>query len=216
MRTNERTAVVAPTLVLVPYRPEHVTKYHGWMTDPDLLNLTASEPLTLAQEIDMQQKWHMDEDKLTFIVLARPHPSVPLITSDDIRKHCPMIGDVNLFFKPGDAETESEVECEVMIAEPAYRRNGHGHTALRLLLLYASAPPLAVNPRNFVARIGAKNEPSIALFKKLGFALTKYVEAFDEVEMRFGHGRSERQSGIGREFWMGGGIGPELDVREFD
>ena len=58
----------------------------------------------------------LGETELTFIVLARPQPSIPLVTSDDIRKYCPMAGDVNLFFKPGDSETEPEVECEVMIA----------------------------------------------------------------------------------------------------
>ena len=34
-------------------------------------------------------------------------------------------------------------------------------------------------------RIGEKNEPSIKLFEKLGFAITKRVAVFEEVEMRF-------------------------------
>lgn len=41
-------------VVLVPYREEHVEKYHQWMSDPRLLQLTASEPLTLAEEYEMQ------------------------------------------------------------------------------------------------------------------------------------------------------------------
>lgn len=36
-----------------------------------------------------------------------------------------------------------------------------------------------------MARIGEKNEPSIRLFEKLGFAVTKRVAVFEEVEMRY-------------------------------
>jgi len=34
-------------LSLRPYLREYVGKYHGWMCDEELLELTASEPLTL-------------------------------------------------------------------------------------------------------------------------------------------------------------------------
>ncbi|KAG8926049.1 hypothetical protein FRC03_011146 [Tulasnella sp. 419] len=201
MRINQRTALVGNSVVLVPYRSEHVQTYHRWMTDPNLLKLTASEPLTLEQEFEMQQKWRVDDDKLTFIVLARPPTSLPNNTQspemneNDI-KDCPMIGDVNLFFNrnpllpieesPGD---ELEVECEVMIAEPAYRRKGLALAALKLLLNYASSPsqPLKISPRHFLARISATNEPSISLFSKLGFVKSKYVEVFDELELRWCH-----------------------------
>lgn len=39
--------------------------------DPALLEATASEPLTLDEELDMQRDWRDDADKCTFIVLAR-------------------------------------------------------------------------------------------------------------------------------------------------
>jgi len=46
--------------------------------------------------------------------------------------------------------------------------------------------PLPIlNPTKFVARISQSNEGSIALFKKLGFFVTKTVEVFGEVEMRY-------------------------------
>jgi len=58
-------------VVLVPYRPEHVTKYHEWMLDPHLLFMTASEPLSIQEEMDMQQSWRDDPNKCTFIVLSK-------------------------------------------------------------------------------------------------------------------------------------------------
>jgi hypothetical protein len=36
-----------------------------------------------------------------------------------------------------------------------------------------------------VARISASNEPSISLFRKLGFMTTKEANVFGEIEMRF-------------------------------
>lgn len=72
--------------------------------------------------------------------------------------------------------------------EPDFRRRGFAQTALHLMLSYATAPtspaPLPVRKDSFVVRIGDKNEPSIRLFEKLGFRITKHVEVFEEVEMR--------------------------------
>lgn len=91
--------------------------------------------------------------ELTFIILARPDPSVPLVTSSDIRNHCPMIGDVNLFFKPGDSELEPEVECEVMIAGtwPFFPR------ALRMSVLTCANPRYQNQP---IAERALATQPS--------------------------------------------------------
>ena len=38
---------------------------------PLLLELTLSEPLTLDEEVRMQEEWHRDERKCTLVILAR-------------------------------------------------------------------------------------------------------------------------------------------------
>ncbi|EKM60317.1 uncharacterized protein PHACADRAFT_132799 [Phanerochaete carnosa HHB-10118-sp] len=186
MRANENTMLVGGQVVLVPYRKEHVVKYHEWMACPELQELTASEPLTLEEEYEMQKKWQLDEDKLTFIVCAR---EIPAAESQDLRNALTMIGDVNLFLKGDKDDPEFEVEVEIMIAEPAYRRRGFASAALQTMLSYATASdspsPLPVPKERLVVRIGEKNEASIRLFEKLGFAITKRVAVFEEIEMRF-------------------------------
>lgn len=67
---NEHIALRGGRLTLVPYLPHHVTHYHRWMTNPDLLEATCSEPLTLEEEIANQAAWLQSDEKLTFIVLA--------------------------------------------------------------------------------------------------------------------------------------------------
>jgi len=161
------------------------------MQSTELRELTASEELTLEEEYSMQRSWQEDEDKLTFIVLARQlecsvqaddNDSEVLLTNDDI-KTLPMIGDVNLFLKHQRDDPDFEVECEVMIAEAAYRGQRRAHAALALLLSYAR-DTLSIRTESFVARIGASNVRSIALFSTLGFSVVRTVAVFDEVEMR--------------------------------
>ena len=54
-------------VILVPYMKEHVPKYHHWMQDPALLQATASEPLILEQEYDMQFSWTQDPFSMFFL-----------------------------------------------------------------------------------------------------------------------------------------------------
>ncbi|KAI0727042.1 acyl-CoA N-acyltransferase [Fomitopsis betulina] len=205
MRYNQNTVIVDPLVVLVPYRHEHVAKYHEWMQSTELQELTASEPLSLEQEYDMQRKWREDEDKLTFIILANESAEDATDNVDsDWLKTLPMVGDVNLFLKGDLCDEDFEAEVEIMVAEAAYRRRGLAHTVLQLFLSYATStasspsPPTAAagantNPASIppiprtrlVARIGMQNAPSIALFGKLGFVETKRVEVFGELEMRW-------------------------------
>jgi RimJ/RimL family protein N-acetyltransferase len=130
MKANYELCLSGENVILVPYRPEHVPTYHDWMTDPKLLELTSSEPLTLDEEVRMQEEWHRDEGKCTFVILARdlllhdvdigdddcvtpPPPSEVKVEEEGDRRSYPsligrtlhaMIGDVNLFLS--DVEEE--------------------------------------------------------------------------------------------------------------
>ncbi|KAF8801172.1 hypothetical protein BYT27DRAFT_7174504 [Phlegmacium glaucopus] len=285
MKANIKTILVGSKVVLVPYQSEHVLKYHEWMLDEELRSLTASEPLTLEEEYEMQQKWQLDEDKLTFIILA-PNPatskSIAAASLDELfhtnsglppthKRDLQMIGDVNIFLngaippprpspqvhlttssenstmssfqvsardRPSqsfievkdseeniDDDDDLQAEVEIMIAEPSFRRKGLALEALQLILGYATGEPqafavhnttttssqsdstsksssatpppaiyhrqnfddspLRIPPSCFVTRISDTNMPSIRLFEKLGFVITKRVEVFREVEMRY-------------------------------
>uniref|UniRef100_A0A8C3WEH8 N-acetyltransferase 9 n=1 Tax=Catagonus wagneri TaxID=51154 RepID=A0A8C3WEH8_9CETA len=130
MRLNQNTLLLGTKVVLVPYTPEHVPRYHEWMKSEELQRLTASEPLTLEQEYAMQRSWREDADKCTFIVLAaeawRGH-------SGPSEESC-MAGDVNLFLT--DLGDPSLGEIEVMIAEPSCRGRGLGTEAVLMMMAY--------------------------------------------------------------------------------
>ncbi|KDR73176.1 hypothetical protein GALMADRAFT_251761 [Galerina marginata CBS 339.88] len=244
MKANTDTVLIGSRVILVPYRSEHVPKYHEWMLDEELRSLTASEPLSLEEEYEMQEKWQLDEDKLTFIILSRqskdgttaelPEPPTKLLPTDDLIAGLPMVGDVNIFLhgvpphlhqqkgssavsdvsaSVGQQEESDEddfhAEVEIMIAESSFRRKGLAIEALQLMLGYATGQPpalfstvlpgsrspatarsiqdsrLKIPPECLITRISDTNFPSIRLFEKLGFEITKRVEVFQEVEMRF-------------------------------
>ncbi|TFK65946.1 hypothetical protein BDN72DRAFT_824024 [Pluteus cervinus] len=215
MKANANIVLYGKKVVLVPYESKHVPKYHEWMKSEELRTLTASEPLTLEEEFEMQRKWREDEDKLTFILLSLDEGGSPnfseseAITPQDSRlDSLPMIGDVNLFLKgtppllkppesirlEEDDEDSFEAEIEIMIAEPRYRRKGCALEALQLMLSYATQdsipppaplPPLPIQPESLVARVSDSNIPSIKLLEKLGFRVTKHVAVFSEIELRW-------------------------------
>ncbi|XP_076263663.1 microtubule-associated Nat9 isoform X3 [Rhynchophorus ferrugineus] len=113
MLINKYTVIKGRNIVLVPYREEHVLKYHEWMKSEELQKLTASEPLTLKEEYEMQKSWQKDENKCTFIVLEKDKYEQ---TGNEIDS---MIGDTNLFF--ATPEDRICAEAEIMIAEQSAR-----------------------------------------------------------------------------------------------
>jgi len=160
-----------------------VPTYHEWMQDPELLDLTGSEPLTLQEEYEMQQTWRDSEDKLTFIVLDRSLPADPALGLEG--REGAMVGDVNVFFsQAGLVEGEEELglyeagEIEVMIASSSSRRRGLAKEALSLLQAYCIEH---LETKHFVAKIKDHNAPSVALFERLGYRFMKHVEVFHEL-----------------------------------
>ncbi|RUS35186.1 hypothetical protein BC938DRAFT_474394 [Jimgerdemannia flammicorona] len=140
--------------------------------------MTASEPLTLEEEFEMQRTWHTDDDKCTFIVLARPpNLATDELTVSAIKAHAKMIGDVNLFLNHPD-DDRSFAEIEIMIAEEAYRRGGRGSEALKIMMGYALT---RLDIATFQAKISYTNMPSVDLFTRgLGFTQISESEVFQE------------------------------------
>jgi RimJ/RimL family protein N-acetyltransferase len=124
------------------------------MQDADLQAATASEPLSMTEEYDMQRSWRTDNDKLTFIVCQSGEPSATSQTvqgGDDDRPER-MIGDINLFlFEPEDEDDDNDDgeapntsnpsnalvgEIELMIARQDLHRQGYGRAALLSFTTY--------------------------------------------------------------------------------
>ncbi|KAK1655201.1 N-acetyltransferase [Colletotrichum phormii] len=153
MRLNEHTAIVTPRVTLVPYEARHVERYHEWMSDPDIQEATASEPLTLEEEYENQQSWRTSHDKLTFII-CQPLESSTATTeaaqAGEVDASERMIGDINFFIYPyddddDDEDAEGQVaanegsyvgEVDVMVASKEHRGKGIGHAAVKTLLTY--------------------------------------------------------------------------------
>ncbi|CAE6959790.1 nat9 [Symbiodinium natans] len=181
-RLNENTQLVGKACVLVPYEKSMVETYHEWMQDPELLELTGSEPLTLEEEHQMQQTWRESEDKLTFIVLDRSLPPDPEMGEAGVMGA--MVGDVNVFFPQAGLVEEEGLslyeagEIEVMIAVSSSRRRGLAKEALGMLQDYCIEH---LGTKHFVAKIKDHNGPSVALFERLGYRFMKHVEVFQEL-----------------------------------
>uniref|UniRef100_A0A8C5R4W4 Alpha/beta-tubulin-N-acetyltransferase 9 n=1 Tax=Leptobrachium leishanense TaxID=445787 RepID=A0A8C5R4W4_9ANUR len=182
MRVNEDAVLRGQRVLLVPYEPHHVPRYHEWMKSEELQKLTASEPLTLEQEYDMQRSWREDADKCTFIILdaLRWDQGFP-------EEQC-MVGDVNLFLI--DSENPAIAEIEIMIAEPGFRGRGFGEESVRLMLFYGVT---ALEISTFQAKIGLANLTSLRLFHKLHFQDVSVSEVFEEVTLRWEVTEPEKQ-----------------------
>ncbi|XP_038164741.1 N-acetyltransferase 9 [Cyprinodon tularosa] len=173
MKINENTLLEGNRVLLVPYNEEHVPRYHEWMKSPELQQLTASEPLSLQQEYDMQRSWREDGDKCTFIVLDKERWADPGVEE----AQC-MVGDVNIFLT--DPTDPSVAELEVMIAEPSYRGRGIGKEVTRMMMIYGINK---LGVRKFQAKIGLDNQASISMFRKLQFQEVSVCSVFREVTL---------------------------------
>ncbi|CAN8002239.1 unnamed protein product [Ixodes hexagonus] len=169
MRTNAKSELWSENVVLVPYQEKHVERYHEWMKDPYLQDVTASEPLSLTEEYAMQKSWLEDDDKCTFIVLDRKRYEE---SGDEVEA---MIGDVNLFFNNQDNNREAELE--VMIAESSQRGKGRGKEVLRLMMRYGIE---VLHVGLFTVKIKLSNTVSRKLFESQGFILTSTSDVFQE------------------------------------
>ena len=163
MRDNLLTTIQGNKVLLVPYKRKFVKKYHQWMEDPFLQEMTASEPLSLEGEYEMQESWREDSKKCTFIILAVP--AVTTSSSDDgtepDKEIASMIGDVNMFLNDRDDPTIAELE--IMIAEANYRGKGCGREALALMMHYGAT---VLGLSKFYVKINQANVSSLGLFKR--------------------------------------------------
>ncbi|MED6276284.1 N-acetyltransferase 9 [Characodon lateralis] len=182
MKINENTLLEGHRAVLVPYNEEHVPRYHEWMKSPELQQLTASEPLSLQQEYDMQKSWREDNDKCTFIILDKQRWAEPSVEEEQC-----MVGDVNIFLT--DPTDPSLAELEVMIAESSYRGRGFGKEVTRMMMCYGITK---LGVKTFQAKIGLDNQVSISMFKKLQFQEVSVCNVFKEVTLELAVDESVR------------------------
>jgi RimJ/RimL family protein N-acetyltransferase len=161
------------------------------MKDPDLLEATASEPLSFEEEMEMQQSWRVDPKKCTFIVHSTEACQVDESVSEfSVREHLGgMVGDVNLFLSDVDEEEENsntseqprlQAEIDIMIAAHASRKQGLGRAATCSMLLYG-ATMLGIH--RFFCKINEDNKGSIKLFESIGFVQCDYAACFKQVEL---------------------------------
>ncbi|KAL5709629.1 GCN5-related N-acetyltransferase 9 [Ranunculus cassubicifolius] len=171
-------AVEGSKVILVPYMKEHVPKYHEWMQDPELLQATGSEPLTLDQEYQMHKSWNQDPNKYTFIVLDKEF----LLGKEGFIHGNPhvqaMAGDVNIYMN--DLDDPQMAEMEIMIAEPKSQGKGLGKEAILMMMNFAIEK---LGIQSFRAKIGESNVKSLSLFRKLGFEESSYSKVFKEVTL---------------------------------
>ncbi|XP_077184029.1 alpha/beta-tubulin-N-acetyltransferase 9 isoform X2 [Paroedura picta] len=152
------------------------------MKSEELQRLTASEPLSLEQEYEMQRSWQEDTDKCTFIILDTEKWSRQSATEEDC-----MVGDVNLFLTNSEDSTLGEIE--VMIGEASYRGRGFGKEATQIMMSYGMT---RLGLITFEAKIGLENKASISMFKKLHFKEVEVNSVFQEVTLRLRVDEQER------------------------
>lgn len=208
---NEHIVLEGRRLRLVPYLEHHVPRYHQWMCDPELLEATCSDPLSLEEEYENQKSWLASDDKLTFILLC------PL--SEVVGPRATEAADVEFEQSTNDASTSAGIASEspllpphlseaealrramVMIGDvnlfvpPHWEDDGveievmiaekgvrRRGFAQEALSLVMSYAVRRLGFRHFVAKILEDNTSSQRLFtEKLHFELFKKVDVFHEL-----------------------------------
>ena len=167
------------------------------MTDPNLLEATASEPLSLEEEYEMCDTWRDDVAKYTFIIYDDDMTSSPALSDAESEAYVSsnlnkMVGDVNLFLSLDETVGDDGVtvissilqaEVEIMIAEPSARRKGIALSAVQHMVSYGAS---VLNVKRFFVKISDSNLASMSMFRdKLGFTFVNYAECFKETELEF-------------------------------
>ncbi|XP_045761481.1 N-acetyltransferase 9 isoform X3 [Maniola jurtina] len=151
------------------------------MKSEELQKLTASEPLTLGEEYEMQKSWRDDEDKCTFIILDKKvyvEKKNKVGKEENYSELESMIGDTNIFIVNKDTAT---AEIEIMIAEKLARGKKFGWEAVILMMLYGIK---YIGIKKYEAKISLVNNVSLNMFKKLGFLEHSKSEVFQEVTLQ--------------------------------
>lgn len=172
MKLNENLRVVGNNVILVPYEHKHVEKYHHWMQNEELQELTASEPLNLEEEYSMQKSWREDDDKCTFLILDKAEFEK---NGDEISA---LIGDTNIFLQSDKEDDTLTGEIEIMIAEQVARGKRCGWESTLLMLLFGIQKLQIQRYRAITKNTNAK---AIQMFTKIGFKEVKQVPIFKEI-----------------------------------
>lgn len=198
------TRISGTRLELVSYKSHHIPIYKSWLDLPplvkgdaqgsnpnsgDLYLFTGTDEVTLTTEEHekIQHDWEYLRDRHLFIIILREAASHNELDA--------MIGDIGFHILPlpleeddGDLQSQGpryEIEIDMMLVSPQYRGKGLGTEALSLFMtalqsvLRLDEYPSSVT--RWIAKINRHNEPSIRLFKKMGFVKLKELSIFDEV-----------------------------------
>ncbi|KFQ77873.1 N-acetyltransferase 9, partial [Phoenicopterus ruber ruber] len=177
MKINQNTVLQGKRVTLVPYTSAHVPRYHEWMQSEELQRLTASEPLSLEQEYEMQRSWRDDADSEDLKHFLRVGGSAADRCYVQQLLHC-----FTMAVQSGSASVAGP--------EPSYRGRGFGKEATLMMMSYG-VRNLGIT--KFEAKIGQENEASICMFKKLHFKEVAVNGVFQEVTLRLDVSDQERR-----------------------
>lgn len=137
---------------LGPFTTNHVSTYHEWLNNSYIQDMTGTDKgLTFKKVAKMRDEIEEADDMAHYLIFDK-ETGKPIGDTD--------LRDIKL------GKRVKKAESAVMIAEPEFRKKGYATEALNLILDYGF--------KNFglnkvTAPVFYFNEPSIALYKKLGF-----------------------------------------------